>query len=103
MAEAYFSGVSAIARTCQSSFSDLLEAAASDEGYAKTTLNPRDVREMQKRFDQWAGNLGVLQPFGSPLSLEHRLRDAPLVAKSIQGSLRDLLSSIQAGKGLLKF
>ena len=55
---------------------------------------------MRDRFDQWAGNISTLQSAMSPLSLENRLRDAPLVAESVLHSLKDLYNSIQVGKAL---
>ena len=88
----------AITLDCQSSIKNLLIAATSDECCVKNLLPSRDVQHMQDRFNQWAGTLGALQSFESPLSLEHRLRDAPWVKESILHSLSDLNGSIQAGK-----
>ena len=90
--------IAALALDCQSDITSLL-AATTGQGYcAGNCLHPRDVEQMQDRFNQWAGNLGALQSFSSPQSLEHRLRDAPLVRESILNSLTDLHNSIQAGK-----
>lgn len=90
--------IAAIAFDCRSSITNLLVAATSEECCVKDFLNSRDVQQMRDRFNQWAANLGALQPFGSPLSLDHRLRDAPRVEESILYTLADLHSSIQAGK-----
>lgn len=81
---------------CQSTFNKLLVAATDEGCCAKEFLHSRDVQQMQDRFNQWAGNLGALQSSESPLSLEHRLRDAPLVRESILNSLKNLHGSIQA-------
>ena len=94
--------IAAVTLDCQTSVSALLSAVTSKECCVSDFLNPRDVEQMQDRFDQWAGNLGALQPFASPQSLEHRLRDVPLIRESIIHSLEDLYSSIQAGKFPLK-
>lgn len=90
--------VAAIAFNCQSSITNLLAAATREGCCVRDFLHSRDVQEMQDRFNQWVGNLGALQTSESPLSIEHRLRDAPLVRKSILNSLKDLHSSVQAGK-----
>lgn len=89
--------IAAIALDCQLGITSLL-AATTGEGYcARNCLHPRDAEQIQDRFNQWAGNLGALQSFSSPQSLEHRLRDAQLVRESILKSLTDLHMSIQAG------
>ncbi|KAM0801423.1 ankyrin repeat-containing domain protein [Usnea florida] len=81
---------------CQSDFTSL-KAAASGEGCrAVDFLHSRDIQQLQDRFNQWAGNLGALQPFESPLSLEHRLRNAPIVRESILRILTDLHETMQA-------
>lgn len=90
--------ISAITLDCQSGITNLLAAATGDGCCARDSLHPRDVERMQDRFNQWAGNLGALESPESPLSLKHRLQNAPLVGQSILSSLRDLHSSIQAGK-----
>lgn len=88
----------AIAFDCQSSMTELLIVATDEGRCAKEFLHSRDVQQMQDRFDQWAGNLGVLQPFDCPLSLERRLRDGPIVRETILKSLTDLHYSIHTGK-----
>ena len=64
----------------------------------KDFLHVRDAQRMQDRYNQWAGNLGALQNFKSPLSLDHRLQDAPLIKGSILNTLTDHNTSIQTGK-----
>ena len=83
---------------CRSEFTSLMAAASGEGCRAMDCLRLRDVQQLQDRFDQWAGNLGALQPFDSPLSLEHRLRNAPMVRESILKILKDLHESTQAGK-----
>lgn len=90
--------VETVTLDCQSNFTNLLVAATGEGCCAKGLLRSRDVQQMQDRFNQWAGNLGALQSSESPLSLEHRLRDAPLVRESILNSLKNLCVSIKAGK-----
>ena len=90
--------IGGIAHGCQSDFTSLL-AAASGEGYRTMDfLHPRDVQQLQDRFNQWASNIGALQPVDSPLSLEHRLRNAPMIRDFILRVLTDLRESMQAGK-----
>ena len=90
--------VAIIAIGCQKGITHLLVAATAEDCCVKDFLHGRDIQQMQERYDQWAGNLGALQSFESPLSLDHRLRDAPLVRDSILNTLADLHTSIQAGK-----
>ena len=90
--------IATVTLDCQTNISNLLAAVTGDERCASDIIHSRDVEQMQDRFNQWAGNLGALQSFASPKSLEHRLRDAPLIRDSILHSLADLSSSIQAGK-----
>ena len=90
--------IATVTLDCRTKISDLLAAVTGDGCYASDVLHSRDVEQMQDRFNQWAGNLGALQSFASPKSLEHRLRDAPLIRDSILHNLADLSSSIQAGK-----
>lgn len=92
--------LSTVATSCQKGIFDLLEAARSDDCCVKDILGVRNVEHIQERYDQWAGNLGALQHFRSPLSLVYRLRDSPLVRDSILGTLTDFLTSIQDGKNL---
>ena len=92
-----------IALDCRSSLTNLLAATTGEGCCVKDFLTTRDVQQLQDRFNQWAGNLGALHPFQSPLSIEHRLRDAPLVKASILRSLSDLYTSIQAGKTPLTY
>lgn len=87
-----------IATECQKDFARLLAVATSEDSCVKGVLYGRDVQQMQERYDQWAGNLGALQHSKSPLSLELRLRDAPLVRESILNTLENLHVSIQSGK-----
>lgn len=89
-----------IAIECQKDIAVLLAATISEDSRVKNFVHGRDVQQTQERYDQWAGNLGALQHFESPLSLEHRLRDAPLIRESILNTLENLHVSIQAGKRL---
>jgi hypothetical protein len=88
-------GISKTARLCQQNFSSLISAAAaSNVDDLGETLNPRNVKQLQERFDQWAGNLGARQPATSPLSLEHRLRNSPVVRDAVLWLLGNLLDSL---------
>lgn len=90
--------IAEIANECQKGIARLLEAAISEDSCVKGVLHGRDIQQIQERYDQWAGNLGALWHYGSSLSLEHRLRDAPLISESILGILENLHVSTQAGK-----
>ena len=90
--------IPAVALDCQTNILNLLAAVTGDGCCATDVLQCRDVKQMQDRFNQWAGNLGALQSVASPKSLEYRLRDAPLIRDSILHNLGDLSTSIQAGK-----
>lgn len=86
-----------IANNCQTTIATLLDTTKDGDSHVKDLVNERDVEEMQERFDQWVGNLGALQASKSPLSLEHRLRNSPMVKNVILRTLADLYDSIQAG------
>ena len=92
------SDIASIAIHCQKGIESLLATAESEDCCVRNVLHVRDVRQIEDRFDQWAGNLGALQHFESPLSLEHRLRRAPMIRDAILKSLKNLHSSIQAGE-----
>lgn len=92
------SKVGSIAIECQKKIETFLAAAKLEDCCVKDFLRVKDVQGMQDRFNQWAGNLGALQHFKSPLSLDHRLQDAPMIKDSILNTLTDLAASVQAGK-----
>ena len=98
MEEQATSNLSAITGKCQVGIKKLLEATTNEENGLDDLVHARDVQQMQDRFNQWAGNLGALQPSESALSLEYRLREAPLIRQSMMSSLDDLCWSIQAGR-----
>ena len=85
-------------KSCQMGLTNLLQAAKDENTCARYLIHTKDVQQVHDRFHQWAGNLGALQPFESALSLEHRLREAPIIRQSILSSLMDLDSSIQNGQ-----
>lgn len=87
-----------IAQDCQTSIATLLATAKDDDSHVKDLVNERDVEEIQERFGQWVGNLGALQASKSPLSLEYRLRNSPMVKNVILKTLTDLYDSLQAGR-----
>lgn len=86
-----------IAKGCQTAIAVLLAATKDDDSHVKDLVNEREIEEMQERFDQWVGNLGALQAPKSPLSLEHRLRNSPMVKNVILRTLADLYDSVQSG------
>ncbi|KAL5045575.1 hypothetical protein BDW71DRAFT_208117 [Aspergillus fruticulosus] len=89
-------GLRDIAIECQKALANLVIVARSDDCPVQTTLRPRDLQQLRERYDQWAGNLGALQPSSSALSLEHRLRDSPMVRGIVFETLLDLHVSVQA-------
>ena len=56
------------------------------------------LEDEQGRFRIWASNLGVLQPAESMKSLDRRLKDAPLMRKSVVSGLERLEGSAKRGK-----
>jgi len=82
---------------CRDGFDTLVQAANLESSRVKSSLGERDAKEMQDRYLQWASNLGALQVSASPKSLDHRLRDAPIVANAILKTLTNLAASIQQG------
>ena len=91
-----------VASDCQKGLDDLVTIVASNDCFVKDFLHERDIQQLRERYCQWAGNLGALQPSESPLSLENRLRDAPLVRDSVLKTLTDLRDSLQDGMNILK-
>lgn len=95
--------VGPIAIECQRKIGDLLAVTKSEDCSVKEFLHVRDVERIQDRYNQWVDNLGALQHFESPLSLDYRLQDAPMIKTAILNTLTDLDSSLQAGKCSLFF
>jgi hypothetical protein len=89
-----------IAVGCREAIIKLLAAATAEGCCVKEFLASRDVQLMEERYNQLAGNMGALQDAKSPLSLDYRLRNAPLVGDSILNTLIDLDNSVKAGKYL---
>ncbi|RSM01593.1 hypothetical protein CEP52_008511 [Fusarium oligoseptatum] len=85
-----------IAKGCQTAIATLLAATKNDDSHVRDLVNERNVEEMQERFDQWAGNLGAFQAPKLTLSLEHRLRNSPVIKNAILRTLADLYDSVQA-------
>lgn len=56
------------------------------------------LEDEQGRFRIWASNLGALQSSESMKSLDQRLRDAPLMRKSVASGLERLQGSAERGK-----
>lgn len=90
-----------IAIDCQEGIANLVKAMNTNSYGMNDLFSVREAKKIQDRYNQWAGNLGALQDFKSPLSLVHRLRDAPVVRDSILSTLTDLLVSIHGGKNPL--
>lgn len=93
--------INALSHRCKEGFAALL--AAVTQQHSEDLVDSRDVARLQERFDQWAGNLGALQQPSSPLSLEHRLRDAVLVSHYISDVLKSLCDSLHAGMNMARF
>ncbi|KAK4041663.1 hypothetical protein C8A01DRAFT_14606, partial [Parachaetomium inaequale] len=88
-------GIVENAISCRDSLNNFVAAARSKDFKLSKTEGLRDVEQLRERFGQWAGNLGALQPASSSLSLEHRLRDSPVVRDAVLKLLGDLLESLQ--------
>lgn len=55
------------------------------------------LEDERGRLRVWASNIGALQPSSSPKSLDQRLRDAPLMKKSVHAGLQRVLMSVTRG------
>ncbi|CAM1501132.1 Fc.00g102940.m01.CDS01 [Cosmosporella sp. VM-42] len=91
--------ISQIAKDCQISISVFSDATKQNQS-VREYVSERDVIQTRERFDQWAGNLGALQPSRSRLSLEHRLCKTPLVRNAIMAKLEDFHESVQAATSI---
>lgn len=87
-----------LALSCKTLLRHLQTALDRDPCSLAHFLPLQDIRHVQERYEQWAGNLGALQSSNVPSSLEHRLIDAPIVRTSILRTLLTLESSIVAGR-----
>ena len=89
--------IHAVAVSCREHMRNLLVVADCDDYCLKEFLPVRDVRHFKDRFEQWAGNLGALQHSESPKSLDHRLRDNPMIKNIVLSTIHELDVSVQAG------
>lgn len=64
---------------------------------AVPTLRSQDFEALQDRLEQWAANIGALQPSTSSVSLDYRLRNAPATKTAIASHLSDLAASASQG------
>ena len=87
----------ALTVSCDENMRSLLAVADRADCCVKELLPVRDVRQLEDRFKQWAENLGALQRFKSPQSLDHRLRDSPEIKNVVLSTLHELDVSVQAG------
>ncbi|KAI0107771.1 hypothetical protein GGR51DRAFT_515003 [Nemania sp. FL0031] len=83
-----------LVKECYESLSKLLKITQDEACPVRDSLGDCDIEHMLERFKQWSGNLGALQPPDSLLSLEHRLRDSPVVRGAILKILCNLQDSI---------
>ncbi|KAL3465651.1 hypothetical protein BJX64DRAFT_252236 [Aspergillus heterothallicus] len=81
---------------CQTAIENLVIVAYGGGNHAEATPDHREIGQLRDRYDQWACNLGALQPSSSPLSLEHRLQNSPIVSNIVAAKLLDLHISLQA-------
>ncbi|KAK0726730.1 hypothetical protein B0T26DRAFT_637497 [Lasiosphaeria miniovina] len=100
--------ISEAAKNCYLALDALLNAIPDDTSDqviqaipGKEAVKKRDVEQLWGRFEQWAGNLGAMQPRTSPVSLEHRLRNSPAVKEAILGFLLNLYDSTEAATDII--
>ncbi|KAI8635427.1 hypothetical protein F5Y19DRAFT_11343 [Xylariaceae sp. FL1651] len=85
--------IAVITKDCQIDIARFLAAVKKNDSSAKVAVHQRDIEQISERYDQWAGNLGAFQSSKSPLSLEHRLRNSPVVKDAILKMLLDFRAS----------
>ena len=86
-----------VAQSCDTILSELVNATKSTDNGEIFGISQRDVQQIQERYQQWAGNIGALQPSGSTRSLAYRLRTDSSVRIAVWKMIRDLQSSAQIG------
>lgn len=85
-----------------SALGHMSDAALNDIVTYATSLNWGTLcvtlEDEQGRFRVWASNLGALQPADSMKSLDQRLKDAPLMRRSVVSGLERLQVSAKRGE-----
>lgn len=85
--------ISALSRQCSAVMDNLLLGISeSDEAEVRNSLE-----DARGRFKVWASNIEAHQAPGSSSSLDHRLRDAPLMRESVVSGLERLMVHAQRG------
>jgi hypothetical protein len=87
--------ISTVVRRCFDAIEEAMAHAETFENGSSTAT----LEDERGRLRVWASNIGALQPASSPKSLDQRLRDAPLMKKSIHSGLQRVL--IYAKRGWL--
>lgn len=90
--------LSALGHRSEAALSQIAKYAGS---LAWSTLSVA-IEDEQGRFRVWASNLGALQPANSIKSLDQRLKDAPLMRKSVTSGLERLEVSAKRGESYMK-
>ncbi|KAF8243832.1 hypothetical protein K440DRAFT_663876 [Wilcoxina mikolae CBS 423.85] len=81
------SDVVSLYRICTRSFNTLFESL---EASLSGTVSPHTIQEEQGRFRIWAENAGAHHDRSSPMSLDHRLREASEVKRTVINLLNAL-------------
>lgn len=84
---------------CKESLVALAAGAQSQD--RASIVDIREAENHQERFDQWAGNLGAFHDPESKLSLEHRLRNSPIIRDAILRLLVDLRDSARSAHDIV--
>jgi hypothetical protein len=84
-------------RACTKSFNVLFESLEENQSKA---ISPRIIQDEQGRFRIWAENSGAHRDRGSPMSLDHRLREASEIKRTVINLLDALNDALNDGQQL---
>jgi hypothetical protein len=82
---------------CNESFQDLLSTLVAPTRDFGDQITTNGITKVYGRFKVWAGNVGAFHRPEKRISLDHRLRDAPLYRDQVVGLLQDLSETNKKG------
>jgi hypothetical protein len=82
---------------CNESFQELLSTLVAPARDFGDQINTNGVTKEYGRFKVWAGNIGAFHKPEKRISLDHRLRDAPLYRDQVVALLEDLSETNKKG------
>jgi hypothetical protein len=82
---------------CNESFQELLSTLVAPTRDFGDQITTNGIVKAYGRFKVWAGNVGAFHKLEKRISLDYRLRDAPLYRDQVVGLLQDLSETNKKG------